>query len=492
MPAAIRNMVLNARTVVLAIGVTSLFASAMASAQEPLGGQPPPGARQSVEDLDAQVAYQRAFEAVLWAMPASAIYRFRVGLLEQPGMADNVITAYSGPLKTNHEVITGNQVTPYVGAVSDLRNGPVVLEVPAKTNKAVLYGQIVDAWQSTIADVGPVGADKGEGGKYLLLPPNYNGQIPDGYFVLRPSSYRIVMAFRSIQLEGATPADAYAYSKTLKMYPLSEAANPRPTRIVDGRPYPLHTLPFYDIRALQDIHDIISVEPVQPRDKVMMGMLATIGIEPGKPFDPPPKFKAAMEKGVVDAYYYMQNLDTKLFASNLYWPDRHWSFVMVPDAQRGFDFVSNDAVDIDKRAAAWFFFTFYPKVLSDKAGTVYLAPIADSDGRPLEAGKTYKLRVPRDIPAKQFWSLTMYDRATWAFVNNPLDRAGLGSFNMDQMKVNADGSVDLYFGPNAPAGLETNWLPTMGKEPYLWLRLYGPEDAFWTKTFKMPDVELVN
>jgi hypothetical protein len=474
------------------IGLLALTASLTCASADPVGGQPPPGTEQSVEDLDAQVAYQRAFEAVLWAMPASAIYRFRVGLLEQPGMADNVITAYSGPLKTIHEVITGNQVTPYVGAVSDLRNGPVVLEVPAKTDKAVLYGQIVDAWQSTIAGVGPVGADKGDGGKYLLLPPNYNEPIPNGYFVLRSGSYRITLAFRSIQLGSATVADAYAYSKTLKMYPLSEAAAPKPTGFVDGRPYPLHTLPFYDIRALQDIHDIISVEPVQPRDKIMMGMLATIGIEPGKPFNPPPKLKAAMEKGVADAYHYMQNLDTKLFASNLYWPDRHWSFVMVPDAQRGFDFVSNEAVDIDKRAAAWFFFTFYPKVLSDKAGTVYLAPIADSNGRPLEAGKTYKLSIPKDVPAKQFWSLTMYDRATWAFVNNPLDRAGLSSFNMDQMKVNADGSVDLYVGPNAPAGLEANWLPTMGKEPYLWLRLYGPEEAFWDKAFKMPDVELVN
>jgi hypothetical protein len=429
-------------------------------------------------------------------MPAVAIYRLRVGLLSQPGMADNVIDAWSGPLHAFAELITPNQVTPYIAAVSDLRDGPVVLEVPPKTDKAVLYGQIVDAWQATIADVGPSGADKGEGGKYLLLPPSYNisynKPIPSGYIVLRSSGYRIMFAFRSIQLGGATPAEAYAYSKTLKLYPLSEAADPPPTRFVDGRPYPLPTLPFYDIRALKDIYDIVSVEPVQPRDKVMMGMLATIGIEPSKPFNPPEKYKAEMEKGIVDAYYYMQNLDTKLFASNLYWPDRHWSFVMVPDAQRGFDFVNDNAVEIDKRAAAWFFFTFYPQVLTDRAGTAYLAPIADNQGRPLEAGKTYRLRVPKDMPAKQFWSLTMYDRRTWAFVNNPLDRAGLGSFNMDQMKVNADGSVDLYVGPNAPAGLETNWLPTMGKEPYLWLRLYGPEEAFWTKTFKMPDVELVN
>jgi hypothetical protein len=151
-------------------------------------GQPPVGTKQSVPDLNAQVAYQCAFEAVLWAMPAVAIYRLRVGLLEQPGMADNVITAYSGPLHTFHELITPNQVTPYIAGASDLRNGPVVLEVPAKMEKAVLYGQVVDVWQSTIAGVGPVGADQGKGGKYLFTPPGYTGPIPDGYFVVRSSS----------------------------------------------------------------------------------------------------------------------------------------------------------------------------------------------------------------------------------------------------------------------------------------------------------------
>jgi hypothetical protein len=475
------------------LGALALFAliASGVQAQEPLGGQPAPGVKQSVTSLDSQVAYHRAFEAVLWAMPATAIYRLRVGLLAQPGMADNVINAYSGPLRTIHEIITGNQVTPYLASCTDLRKGPVVLEVPAKTEKTILYGQIVDAWQSTIAGVGPVGEDKGAGGKYLLIPPGYKEKVPAGYFPIQSSTYRIFFGFRSIALPGATVADAYAYSKTLKMYPLSEAPHPGPTKIVDGRAYPLHTLPFYDIRALQDIHDIISVEPVQPRDKVMMGMLATIGIEPGKPFNPPEKLKPALEKGVVDAYYYMQQLDTKLFASNLYWPDRHWSFVMVPDAKRGFEFVSDNAVDIDKRAAAWFFFTFYPKVLTDEAGTVYLAPVADSAGRALEGGKTYKIHVPKDIPAKQFWSLTMYDRRTWAFVINPQDRAGLGTPNMDKMTKNDDGSVDLYVGPSAPAGLEANWIPTRGKTPYLWLRLYGPGEAFWNKSFKMPDVELV-
>lgn len=482
------NQSILAAALLCALAFTPTHAAAQG---EPLGGQPERGAKQSVKDLGEQVAYQRAFEAVLWATPASAIYRFRVGLLEQPGMADNVITAFSGPLTMAHELITPNQVTPYLGAVSDLRKGPVVLEVPAKTAKAVLYGQVVDAWQATIADVGPSGLDKGEGGKYLFLPPGYKDSVPDGYLVIHSTSYRILFGFRSIPIGGATDAEAHAYSLTLKMYPLSEAPNPKPTRFTDGRPYPLHTLPFYDTRTLKDIYDIVTVEPVQPRDMVMMGMLATIGIEPGKPFNPPEKYKAALERGIVDAYYYMQELDTKLFAENLYWPDRHWNFAMVPDENRGFSFVTDDAVQIDKRAAAWFFFTFYPKVLTEHAGTVYLAPIADSDGRPLERGKTYKLRVPKEIPAKQFWSLTLYDRRTWAFIKNPLDRAGLGSFNMDQMKKNADGSVDLYFGPKAPTRMESNWIPTENKEPYPWLRLYAPEEPFWNKSFKMPDVELV-
>jgi len=192
---------------------------------EPLGGRPP-GTRPSVPDLEAQVAYQRAFEAVVWAMPASAIYRLRVGLTEVPGMADNVILAYSVPLKPKDEAITPNTVTPYISAFTDLRNGPVVLDLPAKTEKASLYGQIVDAWQTTIADVGPAGLDKGAGGKYLLIPPGYGGAIPDGYLPIRSQSFRIALAFRSVRAPSATDADAYDDTRTLKMYSLSQADDP--------------------------------------------------------------------------------------------------------------------------------------------------------------------------------------------------------------------------------------------------------------------------
>lgn len=474
------------------LSVALMFASLPAVAQtEPRGGQPPLGSTPSVSDLDAQVAYQRAFEAVVWAMPASAVYRLRIGFLEVPGGGDNVVIAYSAPLTQSAEVITGNTTTPYIGVASDLRAGPIVMELPAATDQASLYGQITDAWQVTLADVGPAGQDNGKGGKYLLLPPGYAQPIPVGYFPIHSTSFRVLSAFRSVAGPNATNADAYAYSKKLKIYPLSEAPDPKPTRFVDPMTQPLRTLPFYDLRALQDIHDIINVEPVLSRDKVMMGMLATIGIEKGKLFDPPARLRPAMERGVRDAYFYMQQLTAKMQASNLYWPDRRWSFVMVPDEKRGFEFVSSEAVQLDRRAAAWFFFTFYPKVLNDKTGVAYLAPTADASGRPLQAGNTYRLNVPGDVPAHQFWSLTMYDGETWNFIANPLKRNGLSSFQKEAMKVNADGSVDLYFGPKAPPGYESNWLPTMGKKPYVWFRLYAPGESFWNKSFKLPDVELV-
>jgi len=237
MTVAFRSIILSTKTVALAVAVAALCVGSIANAQTGPGGQPPPGAKQSVSDLEAQVAYQRAFEAVLWAMPASAIHRMRVGMLQVPGMADNVIAMTVTPLATKQEFITPNQTTPYTAAFSDLRNGPVVLEVPAKTDKVVLYGQIVDAWQATIGGVGPVGEDKGAGGKYLLLPPGYKEPIPAGYFAVRSSSYRVAFAFRAIQLGGATLADANAYTRSLKMYPLSEASGPNATRFVDDRPY---------------------------------------------------------------------------------------------------------------------------------------------------------------------------------------------------------------------------------------------------------------
>jgi hypothetical protein len=457
---------------------------------EPLGGQPAPGSKPSVTNLEDQVAYQRAFEAVIWSQPAIGIYGIRRGL-EAIGLKDNDVLAMSRPLTTHHEFLTANNTTPYITANADLRNGPVVVEIPAATDKGVMYGQVVDAWQDAIADVGPSGADKGKGGKYLFLPPDFKGQVPDGYFAIPVQGYRIAFAFRSIKLPGMSDADANAYAKTLKLYPLAEAANPQPTRFVDGFDQRISTLAFYDYRYFEELHDIISVEPVRPRDKVMMGMLASIGIEPGKPFDPSPKMKEILTRAAVDAYFYMQDHFMKVQMKNLYWPERYWSYFFLPDPNGGFSWDTDTALFYDNRADNYHIGTYYPNKVVARPATVYLCGMADQEGHPLEAGKTYKLNVPKDVPVKQFWALIVYDYATWAFIYNPLDRPGLSSYDIPNMKANADGSVDIYIGPKAPKGLESNWIPTQGKRPFPIMRLYAPDEAFWDKSFKMPDLELV-
>jgi hypothetical protein len=470
------------------LGTTSALAQ---DGAEPLGGQPPLGSASSIKDFDYQVKCQRAFEAVLWAMPAMAIYRLRKAAFTDLGMKDNDIITYSGTATPKLEAITANSTTPYIAAYTDLRKGPIVLELPTAGPDGSLYGQVVDAWQYTIADVGPTGLDKGQGGKLLFTPPNFNGNVPQSYIHVPSPNYRIAFAFRSIPAPGKTTADAYQYSKKLRMYYLSEAASPPQPKFVD----PLHerypTLPFYDERHFDDLQDIVSVEPVKEQDKVMMGMLSSLGIKKGKPFAPDETAKRAMRQGAIDAWYYMQWWYDNFPADKLYWPDRHYASLLQTDTDRTFTFTYDDRIDLIERAAEYFWCTYMPKTLSDNPGTQYFMAMADKDGTPFQAGKLYKLDVPKDMPVRQFWALTVYDRATMSFIYSNSNRTTLSSYDLDKMKKNADGSVTIYAGPKAPDGLDANWIPTAGKRPLPAMRCYGPMGALNNKTFKMPDFELV-
>jgi hypothetical protein len=477
------------RFIILSVAACTIAAQASAQT-DPLGGQPARGSKPSVKDLDYQVKYQRAFEAVMWAAPAVAIHGFRRAG-EALRVHDDEIIAYSKVATAKFEALTANDFVPYITAFADLRTGPIVLEMPAATEKASLFGQVVDAWQVTVADVGPSGQDQGRGGKYLLLPAGYNKEIPPGYFPIQTGSLRVFFAFRSVPGPKGTWEDAAAHARTLKMYSLAQAASPPPTRFVDPGKQRFSTLPRYDENYFKDIHDIVSVEPVRPRDKVMMGMLASLGIEPGKPFSPDAKTKKAMKQAVLDAYFYMQQRFENPRPNLLYWPDRKYVAYFAPDPERGFKYETDKAVLIDDRSWQFFLGVFYPKTLEPRPAVVYIGPVADNLGKPFLAGKTYKIIVPKDMPVRQFWFLNVYDAATFAFIYNANERAGLSSFDSKAMHANADGSVTLYIGPKAPAGQESNWIPTQGKKPRPVFRLYGANDAFFDKTFKLPDFELV-
>jgi hypothetical protein len=458
---------------------------------DPLGGQPPGGASASVVDFDYQVKYHRAFEAVLWAMPAMAIYRFRAAALEVLGLKDHDIIAYSGVATPKLEAITANASTPYITAFSDLQAGPAVLEVPVSGPDGSLYGQVVDAWQYTIADVGPAGLDRGRGGKYLFTPPGYSGAVPDGYLHVPSPNYRIALAFRSVRAEGKTTEDAYNYAKRLRFYRLSEAANPPQQVFFD----PLHvrypTLPFYDERHFTDMHAIMSVEPAKPEDKVMMGMLATLGIRKGQRFAPDATSLRAMRQAAVDAWFFLQNWYDNFPKDKLFWPDRQYGALLRADDNRRFTWTYEDRIDTIERAAEYFWCTYMPRELSDNPATQYLMALADSEGRLMEAGRSYTLDVPANMPVNQFWALTVYDRATMSFIYSTSGRTTLSSYDLDGMTKNADGGVTIHVGPQAPRGLEANWIPTAGKRPLPAMRLYGPTQAFNDRSFKLADFQRV-
>lgn len=241
-----------------------------------------------------------------------------------------MILAWSAGAKPYFESMTSNNVSPYTVATTDLRKGPVVLEVPAATSKANLFGQIVDSWFYTIADIGPQGVDKGKGAKILLSPPGYDKPIPEGYIEVK-GSFRNGFAFRSVPMPEGTPADAVALGKQIKMYYLSELPNPKPTKFIDPLNIRWSTLPKYDERWFEDLYDIINVEPVNERDKVMMGMLKTLGIEKGKPYKPDATTIKAMRATTADAYQYMRNLVTTTTPDWLWQEGRQWRNTLFAD-----------------------------------------------------------------------------------------------------------------------------------------------------------------
>jgi len=486
-----KQTIKKALMVLVAALLVPCIASAASMPTDPIGGKPPAGAKVSVEDLDYQVKYQRAFEAVIWAIPSVSIYGFVKGM-NKLGVEDNTIMAFSEPAKPNSEILTANNVTPYIVAYTDLRNGPTVIEIPAVSDKASLYGQIVDHWQVTIANVGPSGLDKGKGAKILLTPPGFTGKIPDGYIEVKSPSYRVNFAFRSIPGKNSNVTKAHEYAQTLKMYYLSELPNPKPTKFVDPSAKRWETLPVYDETYFEDVHAIFSVENSYQRDKVMMGMLATLGIEKGKSYNPDAKTKKAMRQAAIDAFYYMKEVFSDIVPEELMWKDRQWRYALYADPNQGFSWENDDLLDIDSRAAhPYHWGTYFPNKMTERPATVYLGVTKDKDGNELQAGKTYSVTIPAKMPVKQFWALIVYDFYTMAFIYTKEELQGLSSYDLEKMKKNSDDGVTLYFGPKAPKGLKSNWIPTAGKRPFPLIRFYGPTDEFYGKTFRMPDVELV-
>jgi hypothetical protein len=449
--------------------------------------------RSSSIQLARRTMERRAVEAAIWGMPAVSMAAIRASLKRDLEADFGDVVYFSNVMEPRHEFLTANNQTPYVFTCFDLRRGAMVLDVPPATQKTAFFGSGIDSWEVPLVDVGPTGDDEGKGGKYLFLPPGFDGEPPKGYFVVRSPTVFVHFALRPIATNDGTLDDAVAYSQRLKTYALRTAASPPACRYVDAYPRAWKTLPVYDVGYLRLLAEVIEADPPQEKDAVMLAMLASIGIEKGKPFDPRGEEARVLTDAVREAEAQMKDyfVNRALMA---FWPGRQW-LGNRPEDNFGFSYYGNGQLDYDRRAGAFAYWATWAPKRTEASGKMpasfYLKNFRDRSGQLFRGDRLYRVRMPADTPAHDFWSVIAYEVGTNAFIHNPQNRVGVSSYDKGKMAVNGDGSVDVYIGPAAPQGLANNWVPTAGKDFWLVARFYGPQKPLFDKTWVMADVEEV-
>ena len=443
------------------------------------------------EDLARRQLVRRAVEAVIWGMPAVNADLMRQEMLTKtPGKVNQVIY-WGRPLDWRNQTLTPNPDAIYFMVFFDTGDvGPIVIEVPPGDARASLTGNIVTVWQSALEDVGLNGVDKGAGGKFVILPPGYKDKVPDGFTAL-PSDTDSGYALLRSNLKSHGDADvaaSVAYGKRVKVYPLSAAANPPETIFTDVKDVNYDSTIRYDASFFDNLNRVVQSEPWIERDRAMIDQLRTIGIEKGKPFTPSETTRKVLDAAVEEAEAILERRYDAGFPP--FYPNSHWMYPTLPEAieGQGTTYSDHDKYAIDARALLYTY--AFISIKRPGAAQFYLVSIRDKDGNGFDGAKTYRLNVPAGAPVEQYWSVTAYDRQTHALIRN-MPRASRSS-QIPELQKNADGSVDVFFGPQAPAGKDANWIPTDPKRGFeLMLRVYGPKKEFFDKVWKLSDVEKV-
>ena len=433
----------------------------------------------SVETLLESMDFHGATQAYLWGIPIVAaanhqrfdreVFKIRQGeLIEYPS------------LKEKLGILTANATTPYIiGTVDLTMTGPLVVEIP----QGASAGMIDDFWQRPITDIGLPGPDKGEGAKYFITPPDYKGEIPADYLAFTSPTNNIFIGFRLLDTD---PVKAQAVKDGLRVYGYSERANPPKNEF--PKPSAKYFIgPPRGMAYWETLHDIINREVVAERDRIFMALLKRVGIEKGKPFAPDARQLKILEDAAFVGEAMAKANDLAKRTTDFYWPGAAWKNALDLDpSQRA------EHYDLFDERTAWFYEAYSTSsgmvTTTPGLGSVYLANYTDKTGGWLEGDKNYTLHVPPNPPAEQFWSIAVYSWDTRTLIDNGQKRANLSS--RQDLMMNTDGSVDLYFGPAAPAGKEKNWVQTIpGQGWWVYLRFYAPTKAYFDKSWAMPDFE---
>ncbi len=447
-------------------------------------GAPDAATVQAVYD---QLDFSRGVQSFLTGISATSVYAACRGLDEAGIKANKAIGITADLMDARSLFLTPNTTTVYVLACIDLKDGPVVAQVPP-----MVLGPVDDANFRWVVDVGLTGPDKGAGGNYLFVPPGYTGELPaTGYHVARPRTNRLIIFYRAFVQKGDIAGAVASVKSKAALYPLAQAASPAATTFVDVSGVKFNTISANDFSFYEELNGVVQNEPADWVDPDTVGLFASIGIRKGQPFAPDERMKNLLTEAVTVGNATARSF---LFASRdprtRVFKDRQW---LTPFVGGSYEFLAGAERLLDARAMFFYYATGITPAMAEArpgTGSAYAGVFRDGSGNYLDGGKTYRVTLPGPVPAKDFWAFTVYDNQTRSLLPTDQRSAGIDSLK-PSMKKEADGSVNVFFGPKAPAGYEENWVQTMpGRGFNVLLRLYGPLEPWFNQSWKPGDLVL--
>ena len=471
--------------------------------------------------------FMHGVEAFINSFPGASLAAMRRGFLGI-GVQDNDVLAFPELMDSASLFLTANCDTLYFISFLDLTNGPMVVELPALGPPTGILGGVDDMWFGWVTDMGLPGRDRGAGGRYLIVGPGYDGPLPDdGYFVSHCRTTRAWWFARAFKVDNDPAPAVEVIRKGLRIYPyqpggvgssvatylsgagpFGPATEPAPTRFVDAVHMSVNTIPPVDDSYWDLINDVVQTEPVEAGNPEILGLLASVGIVKGRPFAPDARMRKILSDAVKvgNATARTLALDPREEEGWAFYPGSAW-FTMMWE---GYEFLrppplitpkgveqspSDGARKHNARIAFFYAYTGVTPAMCMRLtgiGSQYIFATRDSNGDYLDGARSYRITLPPDIPESRFWSVMAYDRQTRSMLQTDQGMPDLGS-QSGTVETNTDGSTDIYFGPTAPEGKESNWLqtnPDKGWFPIL--RLYNPLQPFFDKTWRPSEIEALD
>lgn len=448
-------------------------------------GAPDPATVQLAYD---QIDLAAGIQTFMFGLPATSVFAACRGL-SAVGVKENAAVGLTADLMDARSLfLTPNTTTPYVFSCLNLKAGPVVAEIPPG-----VLGPVDDAYFRWVTDIGLTGPDQGRGGRYLFLPPGYDGPVPAfGFHVVRAPTNRLLMFFRAFVKNGDLKAAIDGVKAGTALYPLAAAASPPPTTFVNTSGLQFNTISANDFSFYQELNEAVQNEPADFVAPETVGLFAAAGIRKGQPFAPDARMTRILTEAVAIANagarsFLWAPADKRVFL----YPDRQWT---TPFFGGSYLFRDGAELMIGNRAAFFYYATGITPAMADATpgtGSAYAAVFRDKDGNYFDGGKTYRITLPAPVPVNNLWSFTVYDNQTRSLLETDQRPAGVDSLSKS-LKLNTDGSATVWFAPTPPKGQEGNWVQTMpGKGWNSLLRLYGPLEPWFDKSWKPGDFEEV-